>query len=73
MIVATLKRVVRLAGLDVVHYREPAPGVMATDAKVVSARHGGHEIRFLVSNPNDHIQREHLGGRFYEIEELDLI
>lgn len=42
-------------------------------ANVVRAVHLGQPVFFTVDNPDDVIQSEHLAGRFYEPEELDII
>jgi FkbM family methyltransferase len=67
------KRLLRQQGYDIVRYREPPVGTLAESAQIVSSSYRERPVRFFVSNPNDHIQREHQAGRFYEQEELDVI
>ncbi|MEO1137907.1 MAG: FkbM family methyltransferase [Pseudomonadota bacterium] len=42
-------------------------------AHVVRATHLGQPVYFTVDNPDDVIQSEHVQGRFYEPEELDIM
>ena len=46
---------------------------VAPEVRVVRTEVHGQTILFAVSNPKDVIQREHAAGRFYELEELDII
>jgi FkbM family methyltransferase len=48
-----------------IHYDLPG-NIIKTEIK-------GEEIFFFINNKNDWIQREHLNGKFYEIEDLELI
>ncbi len=43
------------------------------DGTMVTTRIHGHQIRFFVNSPADHIQHHHFCGIFYEQEELNLI
>ncbi len=59
---------------------DPAPAVPAEQAlppmtagPVVRTQLWGQPIFFTITNPRDHIQAEHRAGRFYEMEELDII
>lgn len=42
-------------------------------ARVVRTSHLGEPVFFTVANPDDVIQSEHMEGRFYEPEELDIL
>lgn len=51
-----------------------AHGAFVTpEARVVRGTHLGEPVFFAVANPDDIIQSEHMQGRFYEPEELDIL
>ena len=47
--------------------------VLQQSGVIVSKTDDGSPLFFVVQNPNDLIQREHLYGQFYEREELEVI
>ncbi len=65
---------VRSKGYDV-YPRSPEPySIIAGDcAQIVNVVHGNHQLKFIVANPNDIIQKLHLEGELYEREELAII
>lgn len=73
MLQSTVQRAVRSLGYDLVRYREPTPGKVSETGTIITSSEAGREVRFFVLNPNDHIQRRHLSGLFYERDELSLI
>lgn len=47
--------------------------VISPAGQVVRAMIGGKPVFFTLTNPKDVIQKEHMAGRFYEPEELEII
>jgi FkbM family methyltransferase len=61
----------RRQGYDVVRYYGPDEKV--TLCRIVATTINQIPVSFFVMHDRDHIQRQHLQGRFYEIEELEII
>lgn len=61
-------------GFDVTRVPEVPYSIFLEDrAQIADVKFNGHDLRFLVGNPNDFIQKKHLSGSLHEIEELALI
>lgn len=53
--------------------RDETGAYVSPRAHVVRAVHLGQTVFFVVDNPDDVIQSEHMRGKFYEPEELDIM
>ena len=65
---------IRSLGFDLVKIQEKPFSIFVDDRAIVSTvKHQGNDLRFLIANPNDMIQKVHLKGELYEPEELLII
>jgi FkbM family methyltransferase len=61
---------VRRAGYDIVRHYPPE---RVSPCKLVTVAIGERPVSFFITHEHDAIQKHHLAGRFYEVEELSLI
>ena len=67
-------RAVRLCGYDVTKRQEQLYSIFVEDrATIAEVTHQEHILKFFIGNPADHIQKTHMQGDLYELEELSII
>ena len=65
---------IRAMGFDVIKVQKRPYSIFVEDiAHIAKVSHEGQSLKFFVGNPDDHIQKTHLTGSLYELEELAII